>query len=136
MTLADFAGCWQVARVIADQRAGQTGRFDGQAVLSPLGADRLEYRETGQMRLGDGPVLAASRCYHWQFQGGLVQVAFADGRPFHSFVPGVSGAGTDHICGDDLYRVEYGFSAWPAWTARWQVAGPRKEYALDSRYWR
>ena len=136
MTRDDFVGVWQVARVISDRRSGQAGRFAGQAVLTPRGADGLDYVETGSLRLGDGPAMAATRRYAWAFQAGLVQVSFDDGRPFHSFVPGVDGAGTDHLCGADLYCVSYGFADWPVWTAQWQVAGPRKDYTLESRYWR
>ena len=136
MTPADFSGHWQVGRVIKDRMGGLTGRFDGQAVLSPLGVDGLDYVETGQLRLGAAPVMTATRRYVWRFKAGVVMVSFADGRPFHSFAPGVGGAGTDHLCGADLYRVSYGFAKWPVWTAVWQVTGPRKDYTLDSRYWR
>lgn len=136
MIFGDFAGVWQLARVISDRLGGQTGRFDGQALLSPRGAGGLDYVETGRLRLGDGPVMTATRRYVWDFQAGLVQVSFDDGRPFHSFQPGVSGAGTDHLCGADVYRVTYGFADWPVWTAVWDVAGPRKAYTLNSRYWR
>lgn len=136
MTPADFAGPWQIGRVISDHKAGQTGRFDGQAVLLPTSDAGLEYVETGLLRIGAAPVLTAARRYHWAFRDGLVAVTFADHRPFHSFQAGVSGAGTDHLCGADLYRVTYGFADWPVWTALWQVSGPRKDYTLDSRYWR
>lgn len=136
MTPVDFAGQWQLDRVVTDRLGGQEGRFVGAAVLSPLGADRLEYAETGQLRIGSAPAMAATRSYQWAFQGGLVLVAFDDGRPFHSFAPGIDAAGTAHLCGADMYRVSYGFSAWPVWTADWQVLGPRKDYTLQSRYWR
>lgn len=136
MTRDDFVGLWQVGRVISDRLSGQAGRFEGRAVLTPRGPDGLDYVETGLLRLGDGPAMTATRRYGWTFQAGLVQVSFDDGRPFHSFAPGVDGPGTDHLCGADMYSVRYGFADWPVWTARWQVAGPRKEYSLDSRYWR
>lgn len=136
MTPADFVGHWQVGRVISDRQTGQVGRFDGQAVLSPRGPAGLGYAEIGQLRFGSAPVMTATRRYFWAFQPGLVLVSFDDGRPFHSFSPEVSGAGTDHLCGADLYCVRYGFSDWPVWTARWQVTGQRKDYTLDSRYWR
>jgi Family of unknown function (DUF6314) len=133
---ADFAGTWRIARVISDQRAGQTGRFDGQALLSPAGRECLDYVETGSLLWGEAPALTATRRYRWAFKAGLVLVSFDDGRPFHSFSPTVGGAGTDHLCGQDLYRVRYGFADWPVWTAVWQVLGPRKDYSLNSRYWR
>lgn len=119
-----------------DQLTGQTGRFDGVATLSPQGDTDLHYSESGQIQMAQGPVMTAERRYRWAFGDGLVVVSFDDGRPFHSFAPGVSGDGTDHLCGADLYRVTYGFAQWPVWTAVWQGSGPRKDYTLDSRYWR
>lgn len=135
MNSGDFSGTWQIARLVSDRRSGQTGRFDGQVALSLCG-DGLAYVETGQLRIGSGPAMTATRRYLWRFLNGFVQVSFEDGRPFHSFQAGVSGAGTDHLCGADNYRVTYGFADWPVWTTVWQVAGPRKDYTLESRYWR
>lgn len=131
----DFAGDWQIDRAITDRRTGQPGRFVGRAVLTPVGQTGLAYAETGQLQIGPGPPMASTRRYVWAF-GDAVQVAFDDGRPFHSFRPGISGAGTDHQCGADLYQVTYGFHDWPCWTARWAVQGPRKDYVMLSRYWR
>lgn len=136
MIRADFVGTWQVARAISDRLAGHAGRFDGQVEFSLHGQDGLYYIETGTLCLGDGPALTANRRYVWDFRDELVQVSFDDGRPFHSFQPGVSGAGTDHLCGADMYRVVYGFVGWPVWTAVWDVSGPRKDYTLESQYWR
>lgn len=136
MTPADFVGRWQIGRVILDRVGGQDGRFDGVAILSPLGPTGLSYVEAGQLRMGQGPVMTAGRRYLWAFQVGQVVVSFADTRPFHSFQPGISGDGTDHLCGADMYRVSYGFSDWPVWSAVWQVSGPRKDYILESWYWR
>jgi hypothetical protein len=133
---ADFAGDWQIGRRITDRLTGQTGQFDGIAVLSPQGTGDLRYSETGKLLWGDGPPLQADRTYLWVFEDGQARVLFADGRPFHSFQPGISGAGTDHLCGADLYRVTYGFTDWPEWSVQWDVSGPRKDYTLVSRYWR
>ena len=133
---ADFAGVWQVLRQITDRRAGQGGQFSGQAALTPDGPSGLRYAETGQMQIGTGPALRATRRYLWLFDGALVTVQFDDGRPFHHFTAMGLAAGTDHLCGDDMYRVRYDFTLWPDWTACWEVSGPRKDYRLESRYWR
>jgi hypothetical protein len=110
-----------------------SGQFDGQATFAGS-AIALTYREAGLFRIGAGPALVAERSYQWAFDAGQVTVTFADGRPFHSFTPGVTGPGTDHPCGDDLYRVAYEWSGWPEWTATWDVTGPRKDYRLVSHY--
>lgn len=135
-----FAGRWSLRRDIVDMRAGQTGTFRGHAVLSPLEDApledaRLDYAEEGVLQIGAGPALHATRRYIWVFDAQGVAVCFADGAPFHRFVPGVSGAGTDHPCGADLYRVRYDFEGWPlSWLAAWRVGGPRKDYEMTSAY--
>jgi len=129
----ELAGVWRVTRTITDRLAGQSGRFDGQARLVPVPGGQ-DYAEEGVLRLGDGPVLTAARGYRWRFAGDSVEVAFRDGRPFHRFVPGVTGPGTDHLCGADLYRVRYDWDAGPDWGALWDVQGPRKDYRMESRY--
>lgn len=132
--IADFIGRWAMARRIDDRRAGQGGRFDGEAVLAPAGTGRLGYAEAGLLRLGEGPGFAARRAYLWTFDAEGVAVAFEDGRPFHRFVPEGRGAGTDHPCGADLYRVTYDFTGWPLWRVRWSVLGPAKEYMMETLY--
>ena len=130
---AELAGAWHLTRRITDRRTGQQGRLDGLARLVPV-AGGLDYAEAGLLRLGDGPSLTATRAYRWRFAGEAVEVAFGDGRPFHRFVAGVTGTGTDHLCGDDLYQVRYDWDGWPDWGAVWDVKGPRKDYRMESRY--
>ncbi len=132
----DFAGEWTISRDITDRLAGQAGRFVGKAVLTPVAPQGLDYHETGILQLAQGPSLTATRHYTWAFGPDSVAVSFADGRDFHQFRPGVSGAGTDHLCGADLYRVTYEFADWPVWTAIWQVSGPGKGYVMSTRYCR
>lgn len=132
--LKDFAGRWWIDRWIEDRRAGQVGRFTGQAHLTPddLG---LVYVETGQLTLGDAPPMAAERRYLWRpdDRGGVV-VLFADGRDFHRFDPATPQPAAHHLCTPDDYRVAYDFADWPAWSAVWEVSGPRKDYRMESRY--
>ncbi len=134
LTLADFTGYnWHISRPIEDRRAGMSGEFRGAAVLRPHG-EGLLYHETGRLRLGKVPVLAAERKYLWLQADDRIEVRFEDGRPFHSFRPEGRAAGTDHPCGRDLYRVTYDFTAWPAWSSEWVVVGPAKDYVMSSRY--
>lgn len=130
----DFAGTWRLTRKIDDRKSGQTGQFDGQAVLSPSDGGLL-YHETGQMRFGGG-VMQAERRYLWRFMPDHVDVRFADGAAFHRFTPAGAAPGTDHPCGDDFYQVMYDFTAWPQWQAVWTVQGPRKDYTSYSTYQR
>lgn len=130
----DFAGAWRIDRRIDDRLAGQAGHFGGTAVLTPDGPDGLDYSEEGTLRLGGGTPLFASRRFLWRFAKGQVDVRFADGAPFHAFTPEGQGAGTDHPCGADFYRVAYDFSRWPVWSAVWTVTGPRKDYVSASTY--
>jgi hypothetical protein len=134
--VAEFAGAWRLERRIDDRRAGQEGRLTGVARFIPDGPDGLRYEEAGELRLGPGPPMQASRVYLWRFGAGRVEVLFEDGRPFHSFVPEGAGPGTDHPCGADHYQVQYDLTRWPDWSTLWTVTGPRKFYAMESRYTR
>lgn len=142
MSPEDFAGAWQISRRIEDSLAGQTGRFEGAAMLTPDGPHRLTYREDGLLTLGSSQPMRATRVYLWSFvpvageTGGYagIEVRFEDGRPFHAFLPAGQSDGTDHPCGADLYRVRYDFGQWPVWEARWKVTGPRKAYEMTSLY--
>ncbi|SMY09062.1 DUF6314 family protein [Flavimaricola marinus] len=133
---ADFAGDWQIARRIEDRLASAEGRFDGVARLTTDGPDGLRYSESGLLRLAGGPPMQATRTYLWRFEPTRVAVSFDDGRPFHSFVADGAGPGTDHPCGADYYQVAYDLTGWPIWTTVWTVTGPRKNYAMHSRYQR
>lgn len=128
---ADFEGEWRVARDIEDRLGGVPGRFEGIArfMAEPWG---LAYAEEGELRLGGGASLRATRAYRWILGAQGVEVFFSDGRYFHGFR--WDSAGAEHLCGDDLYRVQYGFQRWPDWTADWDVRGPRKDYRMRSTY--
>jgi hypothetical protein len=132
----DFVGRWRLDRAIMDRNLGQTGAFRGTADLRALTEDVLHYAEAGQVQLGDGPIMTATRDYEWRFVDGHVDVTFSDGAAFHRFVPSGAAAGTDHPCGSDFYQVAYDFIKWPDWTATWTVSGPRKDYTSVSRYTR
>ena len=130
---SDFVGHWRLERRIEDRLSGLPGYLSGTARLSGSG-DELTYDETGDFRIGDGPAMVAQRRYLWRFLGTHVDVRFADGAPFHSFVPAGRAAGTDHPCGADFYQVRYDFENWPNWQATWTVRGPRKDYTSTSDY--
>jgi len=131
---SDFLGLWGVTRTIEDRHSHQIGRFDGEATFAQKSSGALSYVETGQMRLGQGPSMTATRSYIWQFKKDHIDILFEDGRPFHSFEPSGKSSGTDHPCGDDYYTVAYDFLDWPSWSAVWTVSGPRKDYTSSTFY--
>ena len=79
--------------------------------------------------------MQATRRYLWRDGGaGTIDVLFEDGRFFHRFDAEDPAPGASHDCAPDSYRVRYDFRAWPRWQAEWRVTGPRKDYAMVSRY--
>lgn len=125
--LADFEGDWQLQRRIV-QRGGPPMRFVGEARwrAAPEG---MEYLEAGVLEVQGQPAMQAERHYLWKDD---LTVWFPSGRFFH-LVPRLGG-GAIHHCTPDLYRVRYRFGAWPAFETLWRVTGPRKDYAMISRY--
>lgn len=134
LTARDFSGVWQLERTITDALNPHAGRFAGMATFAADDAGALAYLETGTLHYGDAAPMVATRRYRWLFATTGVAVQFADGAPFHSFVPDGHAAGTDHPCGADFYQVRYDFTCWPQWRATWAVKGPRKNYVSVSHY--
>ena len=130
ISLAQFAGTWTVHRRI-EHADGTEATFDGVAEFTPSGGG-LDYRERGVLTLPQDTQMRAERGYRWAEDGPMIHVAFADGRPFHSFDPGRPEA--VHDCPPDRYHVCYDFGAWPSWRAIWTVSGPQKDYRMISRY--
>ena len=89
--------------------------------------------ERGTLAFGD-QVFEARRAYRWRQRDSLIEVLFEDGRAFHDFRPDERRPAIRHPCGADLYRGRYGLARWPVWTTFWIVAGPRKDYAMRTRY--
>lgn len=131
--LEAFEGDWRVSRVIRHAR-GPDARFEGTARFVPDGAG-LIYREEGELVIAGQVPMRAERRYLWRAApDGAIDVRFDDGRAFHRIAPGESAPEDRHYCGPDTYDVAYDFSAWPDWTSRWQVRGPRKDYEMVSVY--
>ena len=133
ITLQSFQGEWTLSRTIQDTGTAGTGRFDGTARFS-ADAHGLLYREEGQLVLPGQGAFTAVRHYLWRQDGPLITVNFDDGRPFHQFDPAAPTPNATHLCINDTYRVAYDFGDWPRWTARWNITGPRKDYAMVSCY--
>jgi hypothetical protein len=133
VTLKDFTGRWQVAREITDHRSRAPAQFTGIAEFTPDDAG-LAYLETGQLSLPGQPPFHAERRYHWREGADGFDVHFDDGRFFHSVDPDSPTA--QHWCDPDTYDVTYDFHAWPIWSSRWTVTGPRKAYDMITTYTR
>ncbi|WP_010139042.1 DUF6314 family protein [Oceanicola sp. S124] len=129
--ITDFAGVWQIRRQIEDRLGGVTGVFTGQAELRPDGG-AWTWSEAGEIRYGSAPPLRAERRYLWQPRGVEIAVHFDDGRFFHAFDPMAAAPRAEHLCTPDLYRAAYDFADWPRWQVTWEVAGPRKDYRMES----
>lgn len=132
MTPADrlegLTGRWLTQRVIR-HRDGTVARFTGTTLWRPDGAETI-CSESGQLVVADATPFAASRTTRWSATATCISVTFADGRPFHV----IAGRNAHHDCPPDDYRLRYDFSAWPEWSVRWQVTGPRKDYRALTRY--
>ena len=131
-SLSALEGLWSLTRKIK-HADGTEGRFTGTARFRRAGP-RLLQEEEGRLDLGHGPALRATRRYVWRRAGERLDCFFEDGRPFHSVPLGASSHETVHLCDPDRYAVAYDFADWPAWTSRWRVEGPRKDYVMSSRY--
>ncbi|WP_170331012.1 DUF6314 family protein [Ruegeria arenilitoris] len=131
--ITDFAGNWQLTRVIHDAKAGQVFQADGAAYLT-TSQTGLIYEEAVTLRLPGQPAIKGTRKYLWQDAGDEIDVRFEDGRFFHRLKLGKSEATDHHDCPPDSYDVVYDFSKWPRWAARWTVSGPRKSYEMKTEY--
>ena len=128
--LAALTGRWHVARVVRHDD-GDTARFEGTADWMPQGPV-LRCTEAGRLTQA-GTTFAATRETLWRADAARILVAFADGAPFHDF-EALDRTAATHDCPPDLYRLFYDFGAWPRWSVRWDVTGPRKAYRALTRY--
>jgi hypothetical protein len=134
MRLSSFTGAWTLERTVEDVRAARTGRLTGEARFTPAPGG-LAYAEEGTLAFAGSAPMRATRRYLWRDGGaGTIDVLFEDGRLFHRFDAEDSAPAASHECPPDSYRVRYDFRLWPRWQAEWRVTGPRKDYALVSRY--
>ena len=127
-TKAGLIGRWRIVRRIED-RLGPDATFEGEGSFAPHAAG-LAWEEAGAFRIGDSAAMAATRQYLWRFVDDRIHVDYANGAPFHDFAPDAPAA--RHLCGDDLYIVDYSFDPPDAWRAIWRVTGPRKNYVSTS----
>ncbi|QDQ98678.1 DUF6314 family protein [Tomitella fengzijianii] len=124
-------GRWGFSRTIDDRFAGDRKTVDGTITLSADG-ERVRWYEEGTLHL-DGQDLPVTRTMFVEPRGDGWFVVFEDGHDFH---PWTTGEQVQHLCGRDLYsgRIDVGDRPEPdAWTVRWDVAGPEKDYTMTTR---
>jgi hypothetical protein len=126
-------GCWRLARVIDDRRAGQTGVLRGEARFDADGAG-LVLTETGRLRLGAHAGPACRRTLYRFPAPARAEVLFADGQPFHMLDLSEGACTAIHRCDADFYRGAFRAPDPDTLLVRWTVTGPRKDAVLTSRY--
>ncbi len=128
-----LAGSWRIARRIADQRSGTSGRLTGTAIFTPAPGG-LRYNEWGLPTCGAFRG-EASQIYWFAVNGPrAAEVRFEDGRFFHCLDLSSGLADVVHECAPDRYRGRYRVSGRNGWTLAWQVQGPRKRMFIGTRY--
>lgn len=133
---ARLTGEWQLTRRVSGQ-----AQMTGTAEFSPdeLG---LQYHETGQMTLADGPTLHFSRRYLYRIWAGGFDVLF-DETPARLFqrvdlvIHGaqITGEGF-HDCQPDSYVSAYTFELPTKFSIVHRVNGPRKSYVSETDFTR
>lgn len=138
--LAALAGDWILERTVESADPGQCGSLSGQATFAPGGEGRLAYREDGLLTLGAGS-FRAERRYLFAARPDGFAVLFDERPPrlFHeiALVPEAKetlAGSAEHRCGADLYVSRYRFGPDGGFVVEHRVAGPRKDYRIESRY--
>ena len=131
--IADFEGEWRLERVIDDRLSGQILRADGVATLR-RSEEGLVYDEEVTLRIPGQQPMRGTRRYLWQAAGPQIAIHFEDGRYFHGLTLGQAKPADHHDCPPDSYDAAYDFSAWPRWSVRWTVSGPRKSYEMRTEF--
>ncbi len=103
---------------------------DGHARFIAHDPGLIEWREEGVLHhpAGDLPVSATR---FLRREGSLWHVQFADGRPFHDWVPGTE---VVHGCEPDVYVGLVSAADDSGWGMRWVATGPTKSAVIVSRY--
>lgn len=128
-----FTGAWRLTRRIRDRRARLPGYLTGQATFVG-NAERLTYRETGNMIFGShqGP---ASQTYDWDIAAASrAVIRFSDGRHFHELDLSHGLAEVEHGCAPDQYRGRFRVIDTDCWCSVWSIRGPRKDLLIASQF--
>ena len=129
-------GDWEVERRISDRRSGQDGVFSGTARFRPAGDSARCSSTPKTVNCGSAATAARpgrSLIYRGREDGGA-DVRFADGREFYRLDLRSGTCEADHPCRADHYHVTVTRLSADCFTETWQVAGPDKDYELETTY--
>ncbi|KUO15793.1 DUF6314 family protein [Streptomyces dysideae] len=133
--LTHLAGSWRVARSVRDQVSGAEGEFSGTTVFGPLQGGGLLHHESGTFTWQGVPHPAERTLRFLPGDSeGVVDVRFADGRPFHDLDLTSGRHIADHPCAADLYRGEFTVLDADHWRSVWRVGGPAKDLVITTDY--
>lgn len=124
----DLVGRWRLDRLVADRRAGLFGRVRGELSVQ-ADAGGLRWVEVGQLRW-DARILTVSRTLLMRRSGDGWWMTFADGRPFHPWLPGRQ---VRHDCLADVYLGVIDARPDRIRTV-WDVNGPATSQRLVTRF--
>jgi Family of unknown function (DUF6314) len=134
-TIEFLRGDWEVERLIRDRLRGQDGEFRGTArFLASADGCGLEYTEDGELRFGSHRGPARRSLIYRGRADGAADVRFADGREFYNLDLRAGAWQADHPCRADSYHVTITRLSPDSFTETWQVAGPNKDYELETTY--
>jgi hypothetical protein len=129
-----------IGRWLFDRSVDNGASMTGAATFSDQPNGQLEYQERGRLRLPDGRSIDGERRYIFESNDDGFSVLFDETPPrlFHHIALnrlGSSLAGNAvHFCGKDRYDSRYEFRADGSFMVKHAVDGPRKHYAIATRY--
>ncbi len=129
----DLLGHWRLERTIEDRRGAATLGVSGTVLLETTDGGAVRWHEVGVLRRpGAAPAEVSRRLLvvpPAPESDEVWWVRFADGRPFHPWLPGTD---VEHPCAPDLYRGRVDLDLPSGWRVRWTVTGPAKDYTMST----
>lgn len=126
----ELVGRWELRRRIRDRLLGAYGSVAGELVVVPDG-DGLRWDERGVLCWA-GAERPVTRTYLLRPGAAGWEVLFADGRPFHPWLPGQR---VIHPCRADVYTGLVTVDPRRVRTL-WDIRGPHKDQRLVTRFHR
>ena len=128
-TLGFLLGRWDLERTFEDDRAEGNGTFTGTATVAvPVTGGPARWDERGTVHVGAHDGGAERHLLLVARPGSLVDVRFADGRPYVDLDLASGRWHAVHLCGDDRYEITTTVRSADEVEERWEVTGPSKAY--------
>lgn len=134
---ARLEGTWRLERAVGD-----LGTFTGVAVFQAQAPDVLRYREDGILLQESGISLPGYREYDYHLGTDGLAIHFVEAHRRGALYVALRFSGTGsacraeatHLCPPDVYRHRMTWLAEGGFSTVVDVEGPRKSYALVTRY--